>query len=304
MVHIFLYYILVLSLYHCILETMINKLSHVGLFLKSAITHWINHSADRYSAALSFYAVFSIAPVILLTIAVGGFIFGEAALQGEIVSYLSSIIGPDSATLIERIIADAQISGGQFISIVIGIGFLLFSALRAISELEFALNDMLMFDSFKQSSDWKKNMYDKFISLLILVGFGIYILAFVIGQYIIGIAVDALPLASAMNTTISQSLLLILQIAITTLFISLLYRYIPQSHIPWKRVIPGALVTAILLLIGQVIIQYVLQIVPIGSSLGIAGSLIALMLWVYYSVMIFLFGVSITHVYSATHTIR
>jgi len=147
-------------------------------------------------------------------------------------------------------------------------------------------------------------MYDKFISLLILVGFGIYILAFVIGQYIIGIAVDALPLASAMNTTISQSLLLILQIAITTLFISLLYRYIPQSHIPWKRVIPGALVTAILLLIGQVIIQYVLQIVPIGSSLGIAGSLIALMLWVYYSVMIFLFGVSITHVYSATHTIR
>jgi len=283
---------------------MINKLSHVGLFLKSAITHWINHSADRYSAALSFYAVFSIAPVILLTIAVGGFIFGEAALQGEIVSYLSSIIGPDSATLIERIIADAQISGGQFISIVIGIGFLLFSALRAISELEFALNDMLMFDSFKQSSDWKKNMYDKFISLLILVGFGIYILAFVIGQYIIGIAVDALPLASAMNTTISQSLLLILQIAITTLFISLLYRYIPQSHIPWKRVIPGALVTAILLLIGQVIIQYVLQIVPIGSSLGIAGSLIALMLWVYYSVMIFLFGVSITHVYSATHTIR
>ena len=304
MVHIFLYYILVLSLYHCILETMINKLSHVGLFLKSAITHWINHSADRYSAALSFYAVFSIAPVILLTIAVGGFIFGEAALQGEIVSYLSSIIGPDSATLIERIIADAQISGGQFISIVIGIGFLLFSALRAISELEFALNDMLMFDSFKQSSDWKKNMYDKFISLLILVGFGIYILTFVIGQYIIGIAVDALPLASAMNTTISQSLLLILQIAITTLFISLLYRYIPQSHIPWKRVIPGALVTAILLLIGQVIIQYVLQIVPIGSSLGIAGSLIALMLWVYYSVMIFLFGVSITHVYSATHTIR
>jgi len=283
---------------------MINKLSHVGLFLKSAITHWINHSADRYSAALSFYAVFSIAPVILLTIAVGGFIFGEAALQGEIVSYLSSIIGPDSATLIERIIADAQISGGQFISIVIGIGFLLFSALRAISELEFALNDMLMFDSFKQSSDWKKKMYDKFISLLILVGFGIYILAFVIGQYIIGIAVDALPLASAMNTTISQSLLLILQIAITTLFISLLYRYIPQSHIPWKRVIPGALVTAILLLIGQVIIQYVLQIVPIGSSLGIAGSLIALMLWVYYSVMIFLFGVSITHVYSATHTIR
>lgn len=256
---------------------------------------WRKHNAPRLGAALAFYSILSLAPLMILVLAMVGLAFGHSGAQDRIVEQIEGMMGKDGGDAVRAIIEHAQKPAAGTVASVIGILTLLFGASGVFGELQAALNTMWAAKVKPGSGIWATVREEIFsFGMVLAVGFLLLVSLVVsaglsaLGAFFGGI----LPLPELFLNGIN----FIVSLAGTTVLFALIFKYVPQMEIDWKNVWPGAAATGILFAVGKQLIGLYIGKAAVGSAYGAAGSLVVVVVWVYYSAMIFLFGAEFTHV--------
>ncbi|MES2979904.1 MAG: YihY/virulence factor BrkB family protein [Pseudomonadota bacterium] len=265
---------------------------------KKSVSAWIDDYAPSMGAAISYYTVFSIAPLLLIVIAVAGFVWGREAVQGEIVAQLSGLIGEEGAQGVQALIESAnQPAKGLVASLVSGV-FLLIGATTVFAELQSALDRIWQVPAQAKVSGIWLTLRARLLSLGFILALGFLLAVSLVlsaGLAAFGVwASSALPqselILQVANTAIS--------LCLSTLLFALIFKLMPRARIAWKDVLTGAAVTAVLFEVGKVLIGLYIGKSSVTSSFAAAGSLVVLLIWVYYSAQIFLLGAEFTWVYA------
>lgn len=277
-------------------------LSEVWSILKKAGKEWLDDKATRLAAALAFYTILSIAPLILIAVAIAGAVFGEEAATGAINDQLRGLIGDAGAEVARTTVEHANRPKAGTVATVVGVFTLLFGASGVFGELQGALNAIWNVKPKPDRGIWG-TIRDRFLSfgMVLVVGFLLLVSLLVstalaaAAKYVGGLAPGVPVLMQAVNFLISFVL-------ITALF-ALIFKYLPDAEIAWRDVWFGAAVTAALFTVGKYLIGLYLGQAGVATPFGAAGSLVAFVVWVYYSGLIVFFGAELTQV-TAEHAGR
>jgi membrane protein len=263
---------------------------------------WWNDRCLSMGAAIAYYAVFSLAPVLLIVIAVGGLAFGADAARGAVLAQFGGLIGQAGADAVDKILASAGNFGSGVVGTIIGLATFLVTATGAFAELQADLNVIwkapsaveIVATGYSSLFAFLRGRMMTFaligaISFLLMVSLAFDALASAAGQYISlhGWAV----LIAAANLAIS--------VAMSAVLFAFIFKVLPTVPVSWSYVVPGAILTSVLFVIGKFVIGFYLGRSHLASSYGAAASVITLMVWVYYSAQILLFGAEFTKAYAA-----
>lgn len=279
------------------------KQSPVWLILKETATGWDEDNVARLAASLAYYTLLSIAPLIILAVAVAGLAFGQEAAREHIGGELASVVGGGAATAIQSIAKNAHTPGTGVFSIVVGIVVLLFGASGVFGELQSALNTVWDVAPKPGRGIWGV-VKDRFFSFTLVVGVAFLLLVSLIvsaaltwiGQIFAGSLPGGAVLWQILNFCIS--------IAVVTALFALMFKTVPDAHIKWRDVWVGAAVTAGLFTLGKFLLGLYLGSAGVSSAYGAAGSIVALVIWVYYSAQVLLVGAEFTEVYARRYGSR
>src|SRR5438132_7754486 len=262
---------------------------YIELF-KKTWTEFSNEKAQRLGAALAYYTLFSIAPLLLIAIAVAGLIFGRSQAQAQIVAQLRTLMGDAGAKAIAEMLANAAKPKSGTLAIIIGAVTMLFGAAGVFGNLKDALNTIWNVPE-KKSGGIMTMLKERFLSFAMVLGVGFLLL--------VSLIIDA-ALAS-LDKALWQPVQLVISFAVVTVLFAMIFRFLPDIRIEWRDVRLGAAFTSLLFVLGKFALGLYLGKSAIGSSYGAAGSLVVLLLWVYYSAQILFFGAEFTQVYARTH---
>lgn len=261
-----------------------------------AANGWLDHRASRTGAALAFYTVFSLAPVLILSIAIAGFVFGEAAARGEIVGQIGDLVGPQGAQLVQSVLQNASRPGAGFLPTVVSIVTLILGANTALAELKTGLDQTWNVPPEKRTGFWY-SVRTRLLSVGLILSLGFLLLV----SLVISAALTALEKFSSgemlINTVLTWINFLFAFVLVTTLFATI-YKVLPSVKIAWRDVTIGSLVTAVLFTAGKFAIGAYIGNSGVASSYGAAGSVVLILIWVYYSAQILLYGAEFTHAFA------
>ncbi|MBZ9747701.1 YihY/virulence factor BrkB family protein [Mesorhizobium sp. CO1-1-7] len=269
---------------------------------KSSVAGFIGDSAFSHGAAMAFFAVTSLGPILLLVVAVAGLVFGQSAARDAVAGQLTGLMGGQSADVIQSVLQSASNRSSGAIATIVGLVTLLLTASGVFGEMQTALNEI-----------WKAKPQGGSVSRLIRARTASLGLVIALGfLLIVSLAVSAAitALGDTINRLLPFGSILIegLNVLISYLLIAVLfaaiYKVLPDRHLEWRDVWFGAFVTAALFTAGKSLIGLYLGSSAMGSSFGAASALIIVLLWIYYSSLIFLLGAEFTHAYSFEHGSR
>lgn len=270
----------------------------IWLLLKVTFSQWRQDQASLMAAALAYYTVFSLAPLLIIVIAIAGSVFGEQAAKGELVAQIQGVIGRDGAQLIQTAIENAsQLDPSQGpIPTVINIGVLFFGASVIFAQLQKSLNKIWEVQP-KPGNGIKHFLRKRFLSFsmvlviafLLLVSLVISTMLVILGNYLRDLVPGFTYLWQFLNFLISFS--------IVTLLFAMIFKILPDAKIAWKDVWMGAAITAVLFDIGKSLLGFYLGHTSFASAYGAAGSLVIILTWVFYSAQILFLGAEFTQVY-------
>jgi membrane protein len=258
---------------------------------------WSEDKAPRLGAALAYYTIFSIGPLLLLTISIASFFFDRAAAEGQIVGTVSGVVGKEGGDVITQTIENADKGGGNIIGTAVGIAVLLFGASGVFGQLKDALNTIWEVQP-KPGRGILATIKDRFLSFTMVLGTGFLLLVSLVVSAAIGALGKYLEQYLPGGAFWPVALNFLLSLGIITLMFALLFKFLPDVKIGWSDVWIGALVTALLFLLGQGALALYLSLANVGSSFGVAGSLVVVLVWIYYSAQILLLGAEFTQVYT------
>lgn len=278
------------------------NLSEVWKLLKRTIKEWQEDKASRYAAALAYYTVFSLGPLLLIVIVLVGVVWGKDAARGQIYSQLQDNAGEETARAIQDLVRNLNESQSGGLAAIIGIAGLVVGATSIITQLQDALNSI--WEVELRSGNGIVNMLrDRGMAFLLIVGIGgLLLLSLVLDTVLNGLTneiADLLP--SAAYVVLLQVLNIAVGFALLALAFAMVYRFLPAVELEWSDVGVGAVVTAGLFVIGRYAISLYLARSSTTSAYGAAGSFILILLWVYYSAQIFFVGAEFTQVYARRH---
>lgn len=265
--------------------------------LRDFVHDFLADNPLRLAAALSYYTLLSLAPLLLVVIALAGLVFGREAVQGQIVEQIRMLVGESGAEVIQTVIANASGPKQGAVSLAIGVLTLLIGATSVFAELQSALNKIWNVEADPNKSALSSFVKDRLLSLAMVIGIGFLLLVSLMisaglsafGDYASGWAVLTPAFWQVINVGVS--------FLIVTMLIAMMFKFLPDVKLDWRNVWFGALVTAFLFTIGKYLIGLYLGHASIGSSYGAAGSVIVLMVWVYYASLIIFLGAEITQVH-------
>jgi membrane protein len=265
--------------------------------LKETFKEWQEDKSSRLAAALAYYTVFSLAPLLIIIIAIAGAIFGEEAARGEIVSQIQGLVGQEGATVIEEAIQNADQPQISSIASIFSIIFLLIGASGVFAQLQESLNEI--WNVKAQPKNGLTGLIRKrILSFSAVLGIGFLLLvSLVISAVISGISNYFSDLIPGVDF-LWQILNFVVSFGVITLLFALMYKFLPDVKIHWSDVWIGALITALLFTIGKFALGLYLGRGSFGSTYGAAGSLVIILAWVYYSAQILFFGAEFTQVYA------
>lgn len=266
--------------------------------IKLTFLEWRKDKAQRLSAAIAFYTVLSLSPLLVIVIAIAGRVFGPDAVRGEIVAQFGSLIGRGPAQQIEAMIANAGNSDSGLLASLLGIATLFVGATGVFGQLKDALDTVWGAVPKKRRGLWKLTR-KHVLSLAMVLGVSFLLLvSLVFSAAISAIAKWAGALIPAATMTAIRLADVGLSFVVITVLFAMIYRILPDVRISWRDVWIGAAVTSLLFDIGKTLIGLYLGQSSIGSVFGAAGSLVIILVWVYYSASVFLFGAEFTEVLS------
>jgi membrane protein len=277
-------------------KTRVNLLETLTALFKQAGAAWLDDDAPTLGAALAFYTLFSLAPVLIVAVSVAGFVFGEKAAQGEIVRQFQGLMGMQGASAIEAILQSTNRPGLGMLATVLGLVAILVGASGAFNELQDALNIIWKVHSTK--SFWRVALRHRFFSLGLVVATGFLLLTSLVITASLSAAERLVGTLLPVSIIVLQSINFVFSFVVITLLFGLIFKLIPDATIPWRNVWMGAAVTSLLFTVGKVLIGFYLGHSALTSAYGAAASLVVFLIWIYYSAQILLFGAEITHVYA------
>jgi len=273
----------------------------VGKLLKDSGAKFLEDKGQRIGAALAFYTALSLSPLLLVIVAIAGLGFGQEAARGEIVVQLRGAIGQEAAVTVEQLVAQSAISSHGIVAAVIAFVVLLVGASTVFSELQSALNTIWQVPGRKSKSGIMAFVRERLMSFLVVAGTASLLLASLVISAILsgvdgsisGWLPEWLGLVSALNFVIS--------FALTTVLFAMIFKWLPEIDLAWADVWLGAAVTAGLFAVGRYLIGMYLGRAAVGSAYGAAGTFVVLLVWIYYSTQILLFGAELTFMYAKRH---
>jgi membrane protein len=269
----------------------------MGWLLKTALVGWWNDRAMSLGASIAFFTVFSLAPMLLVAIAVAGLAFGREAAQGAIVAQLGGIAGGQTAAALEGMIASASSFDSGMIGLLIGVATFLLLATGAIIELQENLN-IIWRAKPAQTFGIVAFVRTRLLSLTLVVGFGFLLMVSLIldaGLSWVGTYLEA---SFSGVTVILRILNSAIAFGIAALLFAMIFKILPAVPLTWRDVGMGAAMTALLFTAGKFVIGYYIGKSGVASAYGAAASIITLLLWIYYSSLILLFGAEFTKAYA------
>jgi membrane protein len=265
-----------------------------GLF-KDAGSQWMEHKAPRLGAALAYYTAFALAPLLVIVIAIVGLVFGRDAAMGQISGQIENVVGDDGAKAVESMVAGANHPASGIFATMVGIVMLLVGALGLFAQLQDALNTVWEVQP-KPGRALLGFLRDRLLSFTMVLGTSFLLLV----SLLVSAALAALGslLGEQSATILGQILNTGIGLIVITFLFAMIYRFLPDVRIAWRDVWFGAVFTTLLFTVGKFLIGLYLGKTGTASTFGAAGSLAALLIWLYYSAQIFLFGAELTKAYA------
>ncbi|MFT3979130.1 MAG: YihY/virulence factor BrkB family protein [Ferruginibacter sp.] len=277
------------------------KKQAVGFFKfnKQVISEFIADSVLKYSASLAYYTILSLAPLLIIILTITGRVFGEEAIRGELYGEIKDLVGSEAALQVQTAVQNIHLNSDNFFATVIGVVVLVVGATGIFGEIQDSLNKIWGLRLMRAKKVWWKLLIDRLISFSLIISLGFVL--------IVSLLLNALvaALSSKLTAWFSESgevMLLVLDnlisLIITTILFGAIFKVLPDAKIKWKDVMVGALITASLFMLGKYAIGIYLGRSNLTSIYGAAGSIVILMIWVYYSAAILYLGAVYTKVYA------
>ena len=270
--------------------------------LGTAISAWLADGAPRLGASLAYYTLFSLAPILLVVIAIAGFAFGEDAVRGQIVAELDHLVGPEGAKAVQTLLQGARRESGGTLATVLGTVTFLLAATGAFLELQHALNRVWRVQP-KPGLSVRALLLDRLRSFGIVVAIGFLLLVSLAVSAALAALGNVLGRAPGLPA-LWMAVNAVLGFAVVAMLFALLFKYLPDVELRWRDVWLGGVVTALLFTAGKQLIGLYLGKSATASSYGAAGSVVVLMLWVYYTSQVVLLGAEFTRVFTRRNRSR
>ncbi|HUS06318.1 MAG TPA: YihY/virulence factor BrkB family protein [Bryobacteraceae bacterium] len=286
-----------------------SKLQWVQIkaLLTATVTNWFDHKVPRLGASLAFYSMLSIAPLLVVVIAVAGFFFGRQAAEGQIVWQIQDLVGREGAEAIQAMLKGAHRPAAGALATFLGLMTLFFGASSVVAELRDALNTIWCVPTKRTGSSWRSivsTLRDRTMAFGVVLGVGFLLLV----SLALNAALSALGGAFGEHLPTPEWLLqaanFLFSFLVIAFLFSLMYKMLPDLLINWSDVWLGGAITSLLFTLGKLLIGIYLGRAGISSTYGAAGSLVILLVWVYYSAQIFFLGAEFTLAYAQTYGSR
>ncbi|SDK23961.1 membrane protein [Catalinimonas alkaloidigena] len=267
-------------------------------FLKEMFQAYSDDDCFTLGAALSYYTVFSLAPILIIIIALVGFIFGPDAVRGEIYHQLDGLLGPENAAQIQSLVRNAYQSQSGIVATVIGIITLVFGATGVFTQLKKSLNIVWQMKAEAKSGILRFAL-DRLVSFAMVVAIGFVLLVALVVEALAASLSDYLEqLIPAFSGPLVVTVNFAITLVLTSLIFACIYKFLPDAKVRWSDVMVGSLVTSLLFALGRLGIGLYLSKSNVGETFGAAGFLVVLLTWVYYSSQILFLGAEFTYVYA------
>ena len=264
--------------------------------LKQSASEWSSDGASVLAAALAYYTIFALAPLLIIVISVAGLVFGQGQARQELLDQISQTVGSDAAGVIGTMLTNTSEAGSGILATVIGAAILIVGATGLFAQLQNALNKVWNVKP-KPSAGILHMITVRLLSLGMVLVIGFLLLVSLLLSAALSVISGYFQGLLPGGDTIWQVINFLLSIFVITLLFALIFKYLPDVKIAWRDVWVGAFVTALLFSLGKFLIGFYIGTSSASSTYGAAGSLVVLLLWVYYSAQILLFGAEFTQVY-------
>jgi membrane protein len=269
--------------------------------VKEVFTGFIDDNVLKLSAALAYYTIFSLPPLLIIIISLTGIFFGEDAVRGQLFGQINGLVGSDAALQIQETIKNVKLSGKSGIATVLSLTILIFGASRVFAEIQDSINYIWSIQA-KPNKGIRKFIKNRLMSFSMIISVGFLLMVGLIVNSVLDV------LSAELSTLFSDDFVILYQVInyalvfliITTLF-AVIFKTLPDGKVALKDSLIGAAFTALLFMLGKFVISLYLTNSDIGSVYGTAGSVILILVWVYYSATILYFGAEFTKVYAVNH---
>lgn len=277
---------------------MKKKIKTVFQYLKQVFTEFIEDDILKYSASLAYYTVFSLAPVLIIIISICGALFGKEAFQGHVYGQIKGLVGSDAAIQIQDTIKNIHLTGNNIFATIISIVVLLIGATGIFGEVQDSLNKIWGL-RIKARPTWWRVILNRLLSFSLIISIGfIMMVSLLLNAIVSAFGKFLARYFSELSVIVVQITDSVLTFVITTFLFSLMFKVLPDAKIKWKDVLVGGFITSLFFTLGKLGIGYYLGSSDIATVYGAAGSIMIIMVWVYYSSMILYLGAEFTKVYA------
>ncbi|HEX8561524.1 MAG TPA: YihY/virulence factor BrkB family protein [Flavobacterium sp.] len=275
-----------------------HKFKNFLQLMKDTIQGFSEDRAMKLSASLSYYTIFSLAPLLLLLISLAGAIFGREAIQGEVFGQINGLLGNEAAAQIQEIIKNMELSGKTTMAVIIGAVTLLIGATSVFGEIQDSINIIWKVKA-KPKRGWLKLIKDRLLSSSLIVGLGfLLIVSLVVNGAVLALNEILQSYFPDVALILFQVLNVVISFVVITILFGVIFKVLPDAKIAWKDVRMGAFFTACLFMLGRFLIGMYIETTSTGSAYGAAGSIIVILVWVYYTAAILYIGAEFTRVYA------
>ena len=276
----------------------IKLLPGIWKAIKESANGFMDDKIMKLSGSLAYYMIFSMGPLLLIVITICTLFFARDAVQGKVYGQLEGFVGHDTALQLQQIIKSAAISGKNVIATVIGLVFLIVGATSVFGEMQDSIN-MIWGLKPKPKKSWLKYLQNRFLSFSVIIGLGFLLLVSLgFSALIEGFNDHLKGVFPHVTVALFYVLNLVITSVVTCLIFAVIFKVLPDAKIRWKDVVAGSVTTTILFLLGKTGISFYISQSNIGTTYGPAGSIVVLLLWIYYSSMILYFGAEFTKAYA------
>lgn len=272
--------------------------------LKETALGFSDDKGLKLSASLSYYTTFSIAPLLLLIISLAGAIYGQEAIEGKVFDEINGLIGNDAAEQVQTIIRNLRLSGKTTLSLVIGAITLIIGATTVFAEIQDSVN-MIWRVKAKPKRGWLKLIKDRLLSGSIIIGLGFLLIVTLLVNGVVAALNDMLTgYFPDVTFVVFKIINLVISFLVISILFGVIFKVLPDAEIAWKDVRAGAIFTALLFMLGRYLIGLYIETTAAGSPYGAAGSIIVILLWVYFTAAILYLGAEFTRVYANYSGVR
>ncbi len=279
-------------------------LRHAYDLLKETASNWVDDNASSRGAALAYYSMFAIAPIVILTVSVAGLFLGDAAASGQVAEQLRSTVGPQVAGAIEAVVRNASNPSTSKWAALVGLLVALLGAAGVYAELQSDLNAIWKVTPRPGRPIWNVVKERVFSFGMVLASGFLLLVSLVVTATLNSLAHFITPASLPGGVLLWQTINALVSFAFVGLLFALIFKFVPDVHVPWADVWRGAALTALLFTIGKYLLAIYVTRTSVASAYGAAGSLVVVLVWVYYSAQILLFGAEFTRGEARRHGSR